>query len=417
MAPAPSEGVDFRAGLSYSTCECPFPSLRRLPMTSSPSLAPTHAGTESAAPVFLAAPAVPPDLTVVIPTFNERGNLEPLVARLARVLDGLAWEAIFVDDNSPDGTADALRGIGRRDPRIRCIRRVGRRGLAGACIEGMLAAQAPVVAVMDADLQHDESLLPRMFEAMGAGADVVVATRYAPGGDAEGFSAWRGRGSRLATLLAQRVLHVTSSDPMSGFFMLRRETVEELAPKLSTQGFKILLDILATAKGPLKVTELTYSFGVRQSGDSKLDNKVLMDFLGLIVAKATGGLVSLRFLSFATVGAAGLVVHLAALRIGLGLALSFLVAQAIATMTAMTFNYLLNNLLTYRDRRLTGFAFLRGLLAFYAICGLGAAANVGAADWAFYQTNQWWLAGIAGAFIGAVWNYAMSRALVWKDAA
>ncbi|MPT22311.1 MAG: 4-hydroxyproline epimerase [Starkeya sp.] len=171
------------------------------------------------------------------------------------------------------------------------------------------------------------------------------------------------------------------------------------------------------AKGRLKVTELTYSFGVRQSGDSKLDNKVLMDFLGLIVAKATGGLVSLRFLSFATVGAAGLVVHLAALRIGLGLALSFLVAQAIATMTAMTFNYLLNNLLTYRDRRLTGFAFLRGLLAFYAICGLGAAANVGAADWAFYQTNQWWLAGIAGAFIGAVWNYAMSRALVWKDAA
>ncbi|MPT21580.1 MAG: glycosyltransferase, partial [Starkeya sp.] len=122
---------------------------------------------------------------MVIPTFNERGNLEPLVARLARVLDGLAWEAIFVDDNSPDGTADALRGIGRRDPRIRCIRRVGRRGLAGACIEGMLAAQAPVVAVMDADLQHDESLLPRMFEAMGAGADVVVATRYAPGGDAE----------------------------------------------------------------------------------------------------------------------------------------------------------------------------------------------------------------------------------------
>ncbi|WP_428031280.1 glycosyltransferase [Ancylobacter sp.] len=360
---------------------------------------------------------VPPALTVVIPTFNERGNLEPLVARLDRVLEGIAWEAIFVDDNSPDGTADALRAIGHRDSRIRCLRRIGRRGLAGACIEGMLAAQAPVVAVMDADLQHDESLLPAMLEAMQAGADVVVATRYAPGGDAEGFSAWRGRGSRLATLLAQRVLKVTSSDPMSGFFMMRREGVEELAPRLSTQGFKILLDILATARGRLKVTELTYSFGARHSGDSKLDNRVLMDFLGLIVAKASGGLVSLRFLSFATVGAAGLVVHLATLRVGLAFDLRFLVAQTIATLTAMTFNYVLNNLLTYRDRRLSGLAFLRGLLAFYVICGLGAAANVGAADWAFYQTERWWLAGIAGACIGAVWNYAMSRALVWKDTA
>lgn len=387
-------------------------------MTSSLPLAPAQAvpaSVDATGPALSHTPA--PALTVVIPTFNERGNLEPLVARLERVLAGIAWEAIFVDDNSPDGTADALRAIGRRDPRIRCIRRIGRRGLAGACIEGMLAAQAPIVAVMDADLQHDEGLLPQMLEAMGAGADVVVATRYAPGGDAEGFSAWRGRGSRLATTLAQRVLHVTSSDPMSGFFMLRRETVEQLAPKLSTQGFKILLDILATAKGRLKLTELTYSFGVRQSGDSKLDNRVLMDFLGLIVAKASGGLVSLRFLSFATVGAAGLVVHLAALRIGLGFALSFLVAQTIATLTAMTFNYVLNNLLTYRDRRLSGWAFLRGLVAFYAICGLGAAANVGAAEWAFYQTAQWWLAGIAGAFIGAVWNYAMSRTLVWKDAA
>lgn len=376
-----------------------------------PADAGAHAGTVALSP------GVAPELTVVIPTFNERGNLEPLVARLERVLAGLAWEAIFVDDNSPDGTAQALRAIGGRDPRIRCIRRVGRRGLAGASIEGMLAAQAPVVAVMDADLQHDESLLPAMLAAMRDGADVVVATRYAPGGAADGFSGWRGWGSRAATGLAQRALKVNSSDPMSGFFMLRRETVEELAPRLSTQGFKILLDILATSRGRLKVTELTYSFGVRQSGDSKLDNRVLMDFLGLIVAKASGGLVSLRFLSFATVGAAGLVVHLATLRFGLAFDLRFFMAQAVATLTAMTFNYVLNNLLTYRDRRLAGWGFLRGLLAFYAICGLGAAANVGVADWAFYQTERWWLAGTAGACIGAVWNYAMSRALVWKDTA
>lgn len=361
---------------------------------------------------------VAPDLTVVLPTFNERGNVAPLVAKLDKALAGIAWEAIFVDDNSPDGTADALRALGRQDPRIRCIRRVGRRGLAGACIEGMLAAQAPLVAVMDADLQHDETLLPRMVEAMGAGADVVVATRYAPGGGAqEGFSAFRSFGSQLATRIARRVLHVTSSDPMSGFFMLRRELAEKLAPKLSTDGFKILLDILSTAGEGLRVTELTYNFGTRQSGDSKLDNRVLMDFLGLIVSKATGGLVSLRFLSFACVGAAGLVVHLLVLKAALMSDLRFLYAQTIATFVAMTFNYIVNNVLTYRDRRLSGWRFLGGLLAFYLICGLGAAANVGIADWMFYETAHWWVAGIAGAVVGAVWNYAISRAVVWKDSA
>ncbi|MBS7538580.1 glycosyltransferase [Ancylobacter lacus] len=361
------------------------------------------------------APAPAPELTLVIPTFNEAGNIAPLIARLQTALAGLRWEAIFVDDNSPDGTADALREAGRRDSRIRCIRRIGRRGLAGACIEGILAAQAPVAAVMDADLQHDETLLPRMFAAMGDGADVVVATRYAPGGEASSFGALRGFGSRFANGLAHRLLGVRSSDPMSGFFMLRRELVERLAPKLSSEGFKILLDILATAGRDVRVEELTYTFGVRHSGESKLQMRVLVDFAGLILAKATGGAVSLRFLSFAAVGALGLGVHLLALRLGLGFGARFEVAQAVATLVAMTFNFFLNNATTYRDRRLRGWAILPGLAGFYAICGLGAAANVGVAGWMFYQTSRWWVAGVAGACIGAVWNYGVSKALVWRE--
>lgn len=355
-----------------------------------------------------------PELTVVVPTFNERGNLEELVSRLDCALSGLNWEAIFVDDNSADGTADALRAIGADDPRIRCIRRVGRRGLAGACIEGMLAAQAPLVAVIDADLQHDETILPAMVRALAAGADVVVGTRYAGHGESSSFSPHRARMSRLATAIARTWLRVGSSDPMSGFFATRRDLIERIAPDLSTDGFKILLDILASAPAGLKLAEIPYTFGSRQSGESKLDNRVMVDFLALILAKATGGAVSMRFALFAAVGAAGLLVHLAALRFGLLADLTFGIAQTIATFVAMTFNFLVNNLLTYRDRRLHGLALLSGLLKFCAICGLGAMANIGLANWVFLDGGRWWLAGIAGSLVGAVWNYAISRALVWK---
>ena len=363
----------------------------------------------------VAALAAVPELTIVVPTFNERGNVGTLAARLDAALAGRRWEAIFVDDDSPDGTAAAVRELGARDPRIRCIRRVGRRGLAGACIEGMLAAQAPVVAVIDADLQHDESALPAMLAAIEGGADIVVATRYAGGGEASSFSALRGAMSRGATLATQLLLKVPSSDPMSGFFMLRRAVVEAVAPKLATQGFKILLDILASVPPGLTIAEVPYAFGVRHSGASKLDNRVMIDFLGLLLSKATGGAISMRFVSFASVGGLGLIVHLIALRLGLVGGASFTAAQTLATVVAMTFNFFVNNVLTYRDRRITGWRLIPGLLIFYAVCGLGAFANVGVGSWVFIETSRWWVAGLAGSLLGAMWNYLSSTALVWKS--
>lgn len=355
-----------------------------------------------------------PELTVVVPTFNERGNVAVLAGRLAAALAGRRWEAIFVDDDSPDGTAEAVRALASGDPRIRCIRRIGRRGLAGACIEGMLAAQAPVVAVIDADLQHDETVLPAMLARIDAGADIVVATRYAGGGDASSFDAARGAMSRVATTAARLLLKVPSSDPMSGFFMLRRSVVESVAPKLSTQGFKILLDILASVPPGLTVAEEPYSFGVRTSGASKLDNRVMVDFLGLLLSKATGGAISMRFVSFAAVGGLGLVVHLAALRLALGAGSPFTTAQTLATVVAMTFNFFMNNALTYRDRRLSGWRLIPGLLTFYVVCGFGAFANIGVGSWVFIETDRWWVAGLAGSVVGAVWNYLSSTALVWR---
>jgi len=360
--------------------------------------------------------AATPELSVVVPTFNERDNVTTLFHRLETALAGKAWEVIFVDDNSPDGTWDVVRGLARQDSRVRCIRRIGRRGLSGACIEGILASSAPCAAVIDADLQHDETRLPKMLALLEAGeADLVVGSRYIEGGSADSFDKQRAGASQFATAVARRVLRVKIADPMSGFFMIRRDRFEQLAPQLSTQGFKILLDIVATARGELRVKEIPYTFGSRLHGESKLDSMVALDFLGLVLAKLTHDVVSLRFLLFAMVGSIGLFVHFGALYAALeAFDLPFPNAQGAAALCAMTSNFVLNNFLTYRDQRLKGFAILRGLLLFYLVCSVGLLANVGVAWSVFDQEPIWWLAGAAGALMGVVWNYAMSGLFVWR---
>jgi len=357
-----------------------------------------------------------PELSVVVPTFNERDNVTVLYRRLEATLAGMAWEVIFVDDNSPDGTWEVVRALAKKDSRVRCIRRIGRRGLSGACIEGILASSGPFAAVIDADLQHDETQLPKMVALLRSGeAELVIGSRYIEGGSADSFNKQRAGASQLATEVARRVLKVEVADPMSGFFMIRRDRFEQLAPQLSTQGFKILLDVIASAQGKLRTVEVPYTFGSRQHGESKLDSMVALDFLGLVLAKLTHDVVSLRFLLFAMVGGTGLVVHLAALFIAHEIFQEpFAEAQAAGALIAMTSNFILNNFLTYRDQRLKGFAILRGLLLFYLVCGVGLLANVGVAFAVFDQEPIWWLAGLAGALMGVVWNYAMSGLFVWR---
>jgi dolichol-phosphate mannosyltransferase len=357
-----------------------------------------------------------PALSVVVPTFNERDNVTKLYHKLAETLKGVAWEVIFVDDNSPDATWDVVRDLARQDSRVRCLRRIGRRGLSGACIEGILASSAPFAAVMDADLQHDETQLPKMLALLQSGqAELVVGSRYIEGGSADSFNRQRAGASVLATEVAKRVLGVAIKDPMSGFFMIRRDRFEQLAPQLSTQGFKILLDIVASAHGKLRTVEVPFTFGSRLHGESKLDSMVALDFLGLVLAKLTNDVVSLRFLMFAMVGGTGLFVHLGTLYIALKLfEVPFAEAQAAGAFIAMTSNFILNNFFTYRDQRLKGFAILGGLLAFYLVCSVGLFANVGVAFSVYDQEPIWWLAGAAGALMGVVWNYAMSGLFVWR---
>jgi dolichol-phosphate mannosyltransferase len=357
-----------------------------------------------------------PELSVIVPTYNERDNVPILVELLKRTLEDVSWEVIFVDDNSPDGTAAAARALGAADHRVRCIRRIGRRGLAGACIEGMLSSQARYVAVLDADLQHDETLLASMLERIRKGdIDVVVGSRYIPGGSADSFTSKRRFMSRLSHVAAHMITKVELSDSGSGFFMIRRAAVEEIAPRLSSQGFKLLLDITTTARGTLRAAELPYTFRQRQHGESKLDAHIILDFAALLIAKLTNDAISFRFLMFCFVGLTGVVIHMSALQVAVEmLELRFAVAQVAATVLAVCWNFVLNNMLTYRDQRLSGWRFITGLLRFQLICAVGAISNVGAAAWIYDYNNNWWLAGLGGALMSAVWNYVVSAAFVWR---
>jgi dolichol-phosphate mannosyltransferase len=358
-----------------------------------------------------------PELTLVIPTLNERDNIGPLVDLLDAVLEAVSWEVIFVDDDSPDGTAERIREIGRRDRRVRCLQRLGRRGLTTACIEGALAASATYIGVMDADMQHDENLLPQMLAMLKSGsADLVVGSRYVAGGGIGGLDAARANMSAFATRLSRIICKAEIADPMSGFFMLRRDALEGALRRLSGQGFKILLDILASSPRSLRVRELPYNFRERQHGESKLDTLVAWEYMMLIADKLIGHIVPVRFALFAFVGGIGLFVHMSVLWLGLTVAgAAFNLAQTCATILAMTANFFINNLFTYRDRRLRGLAVLRGLVTFYAICSLGAVANVGIAGYVFSRNEVWWLAGLAGIVVGSVWNYAISSVFTWKQ--
>lgn len=374
------------------------------------------AGTVTAAASERPGAAITPAVTIVVPTFNECDNVQELASRLADTLSAEHWEVVFVDDDSTDGTTQVLRSMARQDPRVRLIHRIGRRGLASAVVEGVQSSSAPIIAVMDADLQHDERILPQMLARLRQNdVDVVVGSRYAQGGGLGALSRERVEISRFASLASRLVVAAPLSDPMSGFFVLRREAFDDVVRRLSSQGFKILLDILASGYGRLRVAEVPYTFRQRAHGESKLDTAAVWEYLTLLLDKLIGRFVPVRFVLFLGVGGAGVLVHMAVLGLATQtLQTPFLWAQSAATVTAMTFNFFLNNKLTYRDRRLKGWSLLAGLLSFYLVCSVGAVANVGIANFLFGASYAWWLAGIAGILVGAVWNFAASAVFTWR---
>lgn len=357
------------------------------------------------------------ELAIILPTLNERGNLAPLVERIEGALGQSGWEVLIVDDNSADGTADEARALALVDNRVRVIQRIGRRGLASAAIEGFCATAAPYVAVMDADHQHDPGLLPKMLSAVRSGeADVAVASRFAEGASTANWAnPEREKLSGAANALARKLTGVELSDPMSGYFLLSADTARALVPRLSGIGFKILLDLLASSQKRLSIKEFPLDFAARREGESKLDRAIAFDFLAGIYDKTFGKLIPTRFALFGTVGAMGVVVHMAVLSLVLFVfGEDFTVGQLAAVLSAMSFNFFLNNWLTYRDQRLRGAgAMLKGWIGFCLTCAVGGFANVAVATLLEMQGLIWFLAALAGILVGSVWNYALSSRFVW----
>jgi dolichol-phosphate mannosyltransferase len=358
----------------------------------------------------------PAELAVIIPTFNERDNVEAVVEALGRSLEGIAYEVIFVDDDSPDGTSTTARSIARTNPRVRVIQRIGRRGLSSASLEGMLSTSASYLAVMDADLQHDERMLPCMLARLKAeNLDLVVATRNSePGGMGE-LPKNRVQLSHFGRQLSRLVSKTDLSDPMSGFFLLDRRFLEEVAHSASGVGFKILVDLLSSAQRPVRFSEVPYTFRRRLHGTSKLDTVVSLEYLLLLLDKTVGDLIPPRFVIFSMVGGVGFLVFIGLLYVLFSIFnLKFVVAQAITTFAAMTANFFLNNSLTYRDRRLRGRQLAFGLLTFYAACLVGAVLNIRIAQFLKDANFPWYMAGVSGLAIGAVWNYGVTSIITWR---
>jgi len=311
------------------------------------------------------------------------------------------------------------------DQRIRVIQRIGRRGLASAALEGMCATAAPYVAVMDADHQHDPALLQSMLAALRSGdCDLAVASRFADGANVDAWNdSEREKASVLANALARKVTGVALTDPMSGYFLMRSEQLRRNAHRLSGIGFKIFLDILATVERPVRIKEFPLAFAARAGGESKLDRTVVFEFLVGLYDKWLGRTIPTRFALFGTIGAVGVVVHMAVLSAFLAIfggsfedqfVTTFEAGQTVAALVAMTFNFVLNNALTYSDQRLRGLgALARGWLKFALTCSIGLLANVGVAAALVREGMPTYPAAFVGILIGSVWNYALSSRFVW----
>jgi dolichol-phosphate mannosyltransferase len=355
------------------------------------------------------------ELSIIVPTFNERENVLPLLERLQAVLNGTVFEVVFVDDDSPDGTAELVRQVARTAPRVRVIQRIGRRGLASAGLEGMLSSSAPYMTIMDADLQHDESVLPVMFEKIRSGEyDLVVGSRNIQGGGMGAFARERVALSQLGRRISQLISRQELSDPMSGYFMLTRDFFDEVMRRTTGVGFKILLDLVASSPRPVRVAEVPYIFRTRQHGESKLDINVGVEYLYLISDKLVGAWLPIRFVVFCLVGLAGVAVHLGVLwllyrRLGL----SFSAALIAAIIVAMFGNFALNNMLTYRDRRRRGMRFITGLLLFCAACSVGSLSNYAVAKFLVASGIWWPLASLCGLAVASVWNFGATGIVTW----
>ncbi len=359
-------------------------------------------------------------LSLVLPTYNEAENIPLLLPKLEDALCFVPHEIIIVDDDSPDETWKVAQELAQKRNNVHVIRRIGRRGLSSAVLEGFLISKGDVLAVMDADGQHDMNVIEKLYRAIGkTKAHIAIGSRYVEGGSIGEWDERRYMMSRIATRMAISLCQVKVQDPMSGFFALDRETFEEVLPRLNPKGFKILLDILVHVPGVTSVVEIPFTFGIRTHGESKLSRRVQLEFLEYLYDVTFGKYIPLAFIKYCIVGSLGVAVHISMYTFlssfvthqGSLNAYGFSLAVIGAIETAIIFNFLLNNVWTFAHTRLRGIAAFLGFLKFNGACLFGAFANYAVSTFLF--SIGWSV--FVGALTGVFWNYTMNRLITWKE--
>ena|SRR5208337_2470909 len=352
------------------------------------------------------------EVSIIIPTRNERENLPVLIEKLQEVMGDRHYEIVIVDDDSEDCTWQVAEEFSQRYGNIRVIRRINRKGLSSAITEGFLLGKGKYVAVLDADLQHDHALIGAMLEEIGD-CDLVIGSRYMNQKSVPGWDSWRSRLSRAGTIMAQKLLKQEISDPMSGFFMIRRKIIQEIAPQLFEQGYKILFDILIS-RPDLKIKELPYDFKARLYGTSKLTAAVMFDFADLLISRAIPSRFNFQFIRYGVVGASGVVIHLLTLYLlHAVMGLRYAVSLVFAIETAMVSNYILNNQWTFKEHRFFGLQWWKGLANYNLACLLGSAFNLAIGWYLVEKGIPWFYASVLGIWVGTSWNYLSNRFFTW----
>lgn len=354
-------------------------------------------------------------VTIIIPSFNEKENVDQLINDILQVNEhGIISRVIYVDDDSSDGTAEYIKSKDFGFP-VDCLHRIRRSGLSSAVVEGIMLANTEYVAVMDGDGQHRPTDLLAMIDVITSNQlDLVIGSRFkncSPDSHV-GYRLWL---SLVGNKFANKVIGRNISDPLTGFFVMRRSVFMDIAHTINPTGFKILLEILYHCrKKSIAIQEVQINFSKRMAGESKLDSQVMLDFIGQIARCMSGGLIPDKFFAFCFVGLLGIFVHFLILSQLINLSVNFVYAQIVSTLGAMIFNYIINNILTFRRNRRHGVKFFTGMIIFILSCGLGAVANVGVASVINSSGYSWWLSAFAGVIVGTVFNFSLSKSVVWR---
>ncbi|MBI4186606.1 MAG: glycosyltransferase [Chloroflexi bacterium] len=355
-------------------------------------------------------------VSIIVPTYNERDNITPLVERLHHALSGRAYEVIFVDDNSGDGTAELASALSAKYP-VKVIVRKDKRGLASAVVDGLSRASGSIIGVMDADLQHPPEVLPELLREVDSGADIAIASRYVKGGGCQGWGRVRKIVSRGAIFLAHLLLPSTKrvKDPVSGYFAFDRRVLD--GAELRPTGFKILLEIIMVGRFH-KIAEVPYTFGTRSGGESKLSLRQQIEYLKHIYSlmRRSGELT--RFAKFCLVGFSGVLVNMGLLWLLTEVVgLFYLLSAAFSIETSIITNFTLNDRFTFRDRRSAGVKSFAGrLLKFNLVSLAGLVLNMSTL-WLFTEVFgvYYLVSNLFGIAVAILWNYLVNSWWTWRQ--